>query len=86
MNADKSPFLVARLTIRRFPTIVIIADGLTRDRIVSLDDFGGNEDFPREALEWRLSLKGGQFHMILLNCEVTKGSSHISGTCHRIQN
>uniref|UniRef100_A0A0A9YIT5 Thioredoxin domain-containing protein 9 n=2 Tax=Lygus hesperus TaxID=30085 RepID=A0A0A9YIT5_LYGHE len=62
VNAEKSPFLVSRLNINHFPTIVVIIDGVTADRITPAgksDSCENKDRWTKEALEWRLSLRGG---------------------------
>ncbi|KAF6212851.1 hypothetical protein GE061_010560 [Apolygus lucorum] len=59
VNAEKSPFLVSRLNINHFPSIVVIIDGVTADRVIGYSDLSEKDQFTRESLEWRLSLRGG---------------------------
>lgn len=55
LNAEKSPFLTQRLSIRVLPTLVVVVDGKTRDYIVGFSDLGNTDSFSTEMLEWRLA-------------------------------
>ncbi|XP_066476874.1 thioredoxin domain-containing protein 9 [Tiliqua scincoides] len=54
LNAEKSPFLCERLRIKVIPTLALVKDGKTTDYVVGFTDLGNTDDFPTEALEWRL--------------------------------
>ncbi|MES1907737.1 MAG: hypothetical protein MHM6MM_000795 [Cercozoa sp. M6MM] len=58
MDADSSPFFVAKLAIRTLPTLVCFVDGLAVDRVVGFGELGGTDDFSATTLENRL-LKAG---------------------------
>merc|ERR1719238_2640704 len=51
INAEKSPYLCEKLRIWMLPSIVLVVNGKTEHTIVGLDEMGGEEDFPTEALE-----------------------------------
>ncbi|XP_006026398.1 thioredoxin domain-containing protein 9 [Alligator sinensis] len=54
LNAEKSPFLCERLSIKVIPTLALVKDGKTQDFIVGFTDLGNTDDFTTETLEWRL--------------------------------
>merc|ERR1712176_1491225 len=56
LNAEKSPFLCERLNIRVIPTLLLIVDGKTQEKIVGFDQLGGHDHFSTEMLEWRLGV------------------------------
>ena len=56
IDAERSMWLAQRLKIKVLPTIVCILDSKTKDFIVGFDDLGGQDEFPTEMLEWRLSI------------------------------
>jgi thiol-disulfide isomerase/thioredoxin len=56
LNAEKSPFLCERLKIKVIPTLLLIVDGKTQEKIVGFDQLGGHDDFSQEMLEWRLGI------------------------------
>ncbi|KAL6074410.1 Thioredoxin domain-containing protein [Balamuthia mandrillaris] len=58
LDAEKSPFLVERLNIWMLPTILVIKNGETCDRIEGFDSLGGVDDFPTSAMARRLAKKG----------------------------
>ena len=58
LNAEFSPFFVAKLQIQVLPTIVCFADGIAVDRLVGFEDLGNKDDFPTMALIRRL-IRGG---------------------------
>jgi len=51
INAEKSPYLSEKLHIWMLPSVVLVKGGKTEHTIVGLDELGGEEDFPTEALE-----------------------------------
>lgn len=51
INAEKAPYLAEKLHIWMLPSIVLVKKGKTEHTIVGLDEMGGEEDFPTEALE-----------------------------------
>jgi len=51
INAEKAPYLAEKLHIWMLPSIVLVKGGKTEHTIVGLDEMGGEEDFPTEALE-----------------------------------
>lgn len=58
INAEKCPFLIERLRIKHIPTIALVVKNKTKDYIVGFNDLGNRDDFPTEALEYRISLSG----------------------------
>jgi len=58
LNAEKAPFLCERLNIRVIPTLLLIVDGQTKEKIVGFDQLGGHDDFSTEMMEWRLGVAG----------------------------
>ncbi|KAK4301260.1 hypothetical protein Pmani_026593 [Petrolisthes manimaculis] len=54
INAEKAPFLTARLKIRILPTISLVKNGKTKDYIVGFSDLGNKDDFTTETMEWRI--------------------------------
>ncbi|XP_019385033.1 PREDICTED: thioredoxin domain-containing protein 9 [Crocodylus porosus] len=58
LNAEKSPFLCERLSIKVIPTLALVKDGKTQDFIVGFTDLGNTDDFTTETLEWRLGCSG----------------------------
>ncbi|XP_072946842.1 thioredoxin domain-containing protein 9 [Epargyreus clarus] len=55
LDAERAPFLTARLKIIMIPTIAIVCDNKTKDFIVGFTDLGNRDDFSTEMLEWRLA-------------------------------
>jgi hypothetical protein len=55
IDAEKCPFLVEKFRIFMLPTITLIKEGKVMDHIVGFDDFGGEDDFSTEMMEWRLA-------------------------------
>ena len=58
LNAEFSPFFVAKLQIQVLPTLVCFVDGIAIDRVVGFEDLGNKDDFPTMALTRRL-IRGG---------------------------
>jgi len=58
LNAEKAPFLCERLSIRVIPTLLLIVDGQTKEKIAGFDQLGGHDDFSTEMMEWRLGVAG----------------------------
>ena len=58
INAEKSPFFVAKLAIRMLPTIVIFREGFAVDRIVGFEELGGKDDFSTLEMAKRLYKAG----------------------------
>lgn len=56
LNAEKCPFLCERLSIRVIPTLLLIVDGKTQEKVVGFDQLGGHDDFSTDMLEWRLGV------------------------------
>lgn len=56
LNAEKCPFLCERLSIRVIPTLLLIVDGKTQEKVVGFDQLGGHDNFSTEMLEWRLGV------------------------------
>merc|ERR1711990_988077 len=56
LNAEKAPFLCERLNIRVIPTLLLIVDGQTKEKVVGFDQLGGHDHFSTEMLEWRLGV------------------------------
>ncbi|OXA60015.1 thioredoxin domain-containing protein 9 homolog [Folsomia candida] len=57
IDAEKSPFLCSRLSIRMLPTILLLHKNIVVDRILGFTDLGNRDDFKTDMLEWRLALK-----------------------------
>ncbi|XP_014246583.1 thioredoxin domain-containing protein 9-like [Cimex lectularius] len=55
MNVEKCPFITLRLNVSIIPTIILIKDNVTVDKIVGFTDLGNCDNFSTEMLEWRLS-------------------------------
>lgn len=55
IDAEKSPYLTEKLKIWMLPTLALIKNEKVVDYVVGLDDMGGREDFPTEALAARLA-------------------------------
>ncbi|VDN20228.1 unnamed protein product [Dibothriocephalus latus] len=58
IDAEKSPFLTAKLKVRVLPTMVIVKNEKVCDMIIGFDDLGGHDDFSTEMLDWRLGVAG----------------------------
>ena len=58
LNAEFSPFFVAKLQIQVLPTLVCFVDGIAIDRVVGFEELGNKDDFPTMALTRRL-IRGG---------------------------
>eukprot|EP01104_Vermistella_antarctica_P021065 TRINITY_DN92_c0_g6_i1.p1 TRINITY_DN92_c0_g6~~TRINITY_DN92_c0_g6_i1.p1 ORF type:complete len:245 (-),score=74.40 TRINITY_DN92_c0_g6_i1:133-825(-) len=65
LNAEKSPFLVDRLGVWMMPTIILMTDNKTVDKIEGFDSLGGTENFSTKAMEWRLA------QAKVIQCETT---------------
>ncbi|KAM3955706.1 thioredoxin domain-containing protein 9 [Aphomia sociella] len=55
LDAERAPFLTARLKIHMIPTIALVRDKKTKDFIVGFTDLGNRDDFSTEMLEWRIA-------------------------------
>lgn len=55
IDVEKARFLVDRLKVRMLPTIVLIKDSKTVDRIVGFDELGGKDEFSSDMMEWRIA-------------------------------
>ena len=55
LNAEKCPFLAARLNIKTIPTLVCIQNSIMIDKVVGFTSLGNRDDFTTEVLEWRLA-------------------------------
>ncbi|XP_059056027.1 thioredoxin domain-containing protein 9 [Achroia grisella] len=55
LDAERAPFLTARLKIRVIPTIALVTGNKTKDFIVGFTDLGNRDDFSTDMLEWRLA-------------------------------
>eukprot|EP00729_Bicosta_minor_P013317 gene13317-16544_t len=58
VNAANCPWLCTRLGIRELPAILCFVDGICKDRIVGMGDFGGKDDFKTGRLEARIGQCG----------------------------
>uniref|UniRef100_UPI0035901383 thioredoxin domain-containing protein 9 isoform X1 n=2 Tax=Myxine glutinosa TaxID=7769 RepID=UPI0035901383 len=58
LNVEKAPYLCKKLSVRILPSLLLFRDNKVCDRVVGFDDMGGVDDFPTEALEWRLGQAG----------------------------
>jgi len=56
LDVDKCNWIVQRLNIRIIPTMAIVLDGKTSGYLRGFEEFGGNDDFSTEMLEWRLGV------------------------------
>lgn len=50
VDAEKSPFLTTKLSIRILPTVVIFLDGIATNRVVGFEDVSASDDFKTEEL------------------------------------
>jgi len=46
IDAEKSPFFIAKLQVQVLPTIISFIDGVAVDHIVGFEELGGQDDFP----------------------------------------
>jgi thiol-disulfide isomerase/thioredoxin len=48
LNAEKAPFIVARLQVKTLPTVIRFRDGIAdnKERLIGFEGLGGVEDFP----------------------------------------
>ncbi|MCO5576418.1 hypothetical protein L7F22_030228 [Adiantum nelumboides] len=51
VDAENSPFFVAKLAIKTLPCVVLFRDGVAFDRLVGFQDLGGADDFSTSTLE-----------------------------------
>lgn len=58
MDAEKSPYLTDKLKIWMLPTLALVKNEKVVDYVVGLDEMGGRDDFPTEALAARLATAG----------------------------
>ena len=79
INAEFSPFFVAKLQIQVLPTIVCFADGIAVDRVVGFGDLGNKDDFPTIALTRRL-IRSGTLKAVT---KAEKGQINIKKGGHR---
>jgi len=56
LDVDKCDWIVQRLNIRVIPTMALVLDGKTTGYLRGFEEFGGNDDFSTEMLEWRLGV------------------------------
>lgn len=49
---------LARLNIKVIPTLLIVINNVTKDKIVGFTDLGNCDDFSTEMLQWRLAHSG----------------------------
>eukprot|EP01138_Halocafeteria_seosinensis_P015569 gb/GECG01015888.1/.p1 GENE.gb/GECG01015888.1/~~gb/GECG01015888.1/.p1 ORF type:complete len:282 (+),score=53.45 gb/GECG01015888.1/:1-846(+) len=52
LNAEKAPFIVARLQVKTLPTVIRFRDGIAdnKERLIGFEGLGGVEDFPTKNL------------------------------------
>lgn len=55
LDAERAPFLTARLKIRVIPTLALVRENKTKDFVVGFTELGNRDDFTTEMLEWRLA-------------------------------
>lgn len=55
LNAEKCPFLAARLHIKTIPTVLCIQKSIVIDKVVGFTSLGNTDEFTTEVLEWRLA-------------------------------
>lgn len=58
LNVERCPFLTERLRIKIIPTIMLVANGKTKDYIVGFTELGNCDDFSTETLQYRLAQSG----------------------------
>jgi len=58
LNAEKSPFFIAKLQIQVLPAVICFMDGVAIDRLVGFEDFNNKDDFPTLAMTRRLVRAG----------------------------
>uniref|UniRef100_A0A0A9W660 Thioredoxin domain-containing protein 9 n=1 Tax=Lygus hesperus TaxID=30085 RepID=A0A0A9W660_LYGHE len=55
LDAEKCPFLASRLNIKVIPTLLVVVNNITKDKVIGFSDLGNCDDFSTEILEWRLA-------------------------------
>ncbi|GAB1610004.1 thioredoxin domain-containing protein 9-like [Argonauta hians] len=58
IDVARCPFLVERLRVKVLPAIYASVDSVTACHLRGFDELGGSDDFPTEALLWRLGQAG----------------------------
>jgi len=58
INAEKSPFLCQRLGIYCLPTILLISDSVTQDKIEGFERFGNVDTFSTKTIETYIRNRG----------------------------
>ena len=58
IDAEKAPFICSRLNVYMMPTILLMKDGFTEDRVEGFDELGGTTDFTTKTMELRLAVCG----------------------------
>lgn len=58
IDAEKTPFFVKKLQIKVLPCVIFFKDGVAIDRLVGLEELGGDMDFTTRLLEKRLAIGG----------------------------
>ena len=58
IDAEKTPFFVAKLQVQMLPTIISFIDGIAVDRIIGFEELGGHDEFPTLVMTRRL-VNGG---------------------------
>ncbi|XAR57925.1 hypothetical protein NMG60_11026235 [Bertholletia excelsa] len=58
LDAENSPFFVAKLAIKTLPCVILFRDGIATDRLIGFQDLGGKDDFATQTLENLLIRKG----------------------------
>lgn len=58
INAEKSPFLTQRLGVYVLPTILLLQDGETRDKLEGFEKLGNKDNFTTKTLESYIRSRG----------------------------
>jgi len=58
IDAEKSPFFVAKLKIQMLPTVIVFKDGKVVDQLIGFDELNHTDEFRTEVLEHWLSKAG----------------------------
>ncbi|KAL3525349.1 hypothetical protein ACH5RR_013721 [Cinchona calisaya] len=58
LDAENTPFFVAKLAIKTLPCVIFFRNGIAIDRLVGFQDLGGKDDFVTKTLEVLLLKKG----------------------------
>jgi Thioredoxin len=70
IDAEKSPYLVDKLTITVMPTILLICGGQTVHQIRGFDELGGSDDFHEDTLAFVMAQWGCcTYEVCMLRCE-----------------